>query len=282
MAVAVSAFLLGTAALCDATAAARTISGVVLDQHSGRPLAGLTVASSPAGDPYDEAMAGDAPPNLAAVHVVTTASDGSFRIDTDSSSPQVFIDIYGAPRGYVTFHGTFPAGAGALPAIHLIRPTVEERRALAQINAFRRAPGGFAAFGTRQPLIFDQNLVATARYWAVEEARAGRIGHTCAQLGNPSGCVEFNAYFHRLPGAPQDDDAGQNAAFDSDPSWRDANRLFEIEGELCHFNWRACPSGPDGSQTQTGHYINLMLAQRWIGLGEALAAAGAFFAQNLL
>lgn len=271
------------ALLCNAPALAGTISGLILGRHTGKPLAGLVVAAAPASEAYEDAMAGDASPRLPGVRTAMTNQDGRFSVETDAFTPAVAVDIYGAPQGYATFHGLFPSGIAQLPVIRLISPTIEERHALHQINAFRRAPGGNTIFGTAQPLIFDQNLVETARYWAREEARALRIGHTCAQLGEPAGCVEFNAYFYRLPGAPQDDDAGQNAAFDSNPSWDEANRLFEVEGQLCHFNWRACPSGPDSSQTQTGHYLNLMLAQHWIGLGEAVAAGyGAFFAQNLL
>lgn len=277
-AVSIFAFALAVAA----RASASTITGTVIDQRSGVPIQGLSVAVERYEGAYDPAMAGDAPASAPDVSRATTGPDGSFAVAAPAGAA-VAVAVYGGPRGYISFHGVFASKLDRLPVLRLIVATQEERRALAQINAFRVAPGGAAEFGTRQPLVFDQNLVETARYWAALEKQARRIGHTCAELANPAGCVEFNAYFHRLPGAPPDDDSGQNAAFDSDPSWSEPNHLFEIEGKRCGYNWRSCPGGAERSSAQTGHYVNLMSAQRWIGLGQAVAEGyGAFFAQNLL
>lgn len=271
-----------TLALAAARASAATVAGVVIDQRSGAPIQGITVAVERYDGAYDPMMAGDAPSRAPGVSTGTTGSNGSFSIAAPAAGA-IAVAVYGGSRGYISFHGVFASRLDRLPVLRLIAATQEERRALAQINAFRRAPGGAAEFGTQQPLVFDQNLVETARYWAAVEKQARRIGHTCAELANPTGCVEFNAYFHRLPGAPQEDDSGQNAAFDSDPSWTEPNRLFEIEGTRCGYNWHACPGGAERSSAQTGHYVNLMSAQRWIGLGQAVAEGyGAFFAQNLL
>lgn len=259
-----------------------TITGTVHDARTGRPVAGIVVAAGAYEDDFSAPMAGEAPPALPPGSVAVTARDGSYTLRIDDSIHWIALDVYGAPDGYVTYHGVFSKGLSVAPDIGLVAPTAAERRALDEINAFRRAPGGAALYGNA-PLVFDQNLVLAARYWANEERIAHRIGHTCAQLGNPVNCVEFNAYFHALPGAPQDDDAGQNTAFDPNPSWTDANRLFESEGALCHYNWYACGGGPDGSARQTGHYVNLMSARRWIGLGEAAAGGeGSYFALNVL
>jgi hypothetical protein len=269
--------------LCTATAKAATISGVVVDASTGRPLPGIAVAAAPYDGNFEAPMAGDAPPaQLVPDARALTSADGSFRVTIAATIRWIALDVYGAPHGFVTYHGVFAAGTAAISQVRLITPTAAERRALAQINAFRRAPGGAFEYGEQLPLVLDQNLVLSARYWASEEKRAHRIGHTCAQLGDPDGCIDFNAYFHALPGAPQDDDAGQNAAFDTDSSWSEPARLFEIEGSLCHYNWRACPSGRDGSAAQTGHYVNLMSARRWVGFGEAIAVDGSYFALNLL
>jgi hypothetical protein len=268
--------------ICGARAAAATISGTVIDATTGRPFEGVTVAAASYDNDLYGTMAGDAVPSLAAASV-TTGTDGSYTIAIADTASPIALDVYGSAYGFMTFHGVFAAGTTRAPQVRLIRPTAIEQRALNQINAFRRAPGGRSQYGEMQPLVFDQNLVLAARYWASEERLAHRIGHTCAQLGSPVSCIEFNAYFHSLAGAPPDDDAGQNTAFDTDASWSAANHLFEIEGALCGYNWRACPGGVDGSAAQTGHYINLMSARRWIGLGEATAPGdGSYFTVNLL
>lgn len=265
-----------------ARASASTLAGTVLDQRNGKPVEGITVAVERYDGAFDAAIAGDRPPHAPDIATSVTDANGSFRLSVPDAG-SIAVAVYGGTRGYIAFHGVFAPMLDRLPVVRLIAATQEERRALVQINAFRRAPGGASEFGTVQPLVFDQNLVETARYWASLEKRARRIGHTCSELANPAGCVEFNAYFHRLPGAPQEDDSGQNAAFDSDASWSEPNRLFEIEGARCGYNWRACAGGAERSSTQTGHYVNLMSAQRWIGLGQAVADGyGAFFAQNLL
>lgn len=270
-------FLLGAAPV-----AAATISGTVVDASTGRPLSGITVAAAAYDADFSAPIAGDTLPELAPGSYTITSNDGSYTLAVDDTSVPLAVDVYGGPRGFVTYHGVFASGTTEVPLVRLVEPTAAERRALTQINAFRRAPGGRAQYGDAQPLVFDQNLVLAARYWAGEERRAHRIGHTCAQLGQPADCIEFNAYFHALPGAPQDDDAGQNTAFDPDASWNEANRLFEIEGSLCGYNWHACTGGSDGSASQTGHYVNLMSARRWIGLGEAVADEGNYFTLNLL
>lgn len=161
---------------------------------------------------------------------------------------------------YASFHGEF--AIGELPqSIALGRVSRDERAALDQVNRFR------ARFGM-QPLTIDQNLTQTARYWAGEEKRSGRVGHTCASLGDPAGCIEFNTYFHALPGAPQRDFSGQNAAFDSIASWSDPDALFEAE-ERC-------------SACERGHFLNLIGATAWIGFGKAAGADGSYFAMNLI
>jgi hypothetical protein len=269
---------------CTVAASAATLTGVVVDARTGRPLAGLAIAASSYDGDFRGSMAGDAPPaTLPPGASTVTGPDGSYVVTVDGTSPWVMLDVYGAPRGFATYHGIFAATTTRVPLLRLVAPNAAERHALAQINAFRRAPGGNASYGIAQPLIFDQNLVLAARYWAGQQMRAHRIGHTCAALGNPVGCIEFNAYFHALPGAPPFDDAGQNAAFDTDPSWTQPDQLFEAEGNLCGYNWHACEGGRDGSASQTGHYVNLMIARRWAGFGEAAAAGdGSYFALNLL
>ena len=109
----------------------------------------------------------------------------------------------------------------------------------------------------------------SARYWASVEGRTQRIGHTCAALGNPDGCIEFNAFYHRLPGAFNDWQCGQNAAFDTISSWSDPDQGFEDEEHQ--------------AGGERGHYLNIISADRWIGLGKAgVPGIGTYFAMNVL
>ncbi|HET9030070.1 MAG TPA: CAP domain-containing protein [Candidatus Aquilonibacter sp.] len=177
------------------------------------------------------------------------------------SANEVRVVADGWDQRYASFHGTFPSGS--VPRrIALLRLTDDERNAVVRVNAFRRR------FGLA-PLHVDENLMETARYWATQERRSGRIGHTCAALGSPAGCIEFNAYFHRLPGAPADWFSGQNAAFDT------------------YSTWGAPVSGFENEETATtgerGHFLNLVDASRWIGLGETrVPGYGSYFAMNLM
>ena len=177
------------------------------------------------------------------------------------NASRVMVEADGAPLNYADFHGSFPATQPPR-VIRLLSLSADERRALDRVNAFR------ASFH-QPPLQADENLMETARYWAREERLAGRIGHTCAQLRSPAGCLEFNAYFHSLPGAPLDWFAGQNAAFDTISSWIAPETGFENE--------RLQTGG------ERGHFLNLIEASRWIGLGKTrVPGYGAYFAMNLI
>ncbi len=174
-----------------------------------------------------------------------------------------FVDVEaaGAVVGYADFHGRFPC-AKTPRSIRLTAITPDESHALDQLNRFR-------AHFELPALSIDENLTETAEYWAGEERRSGRIGHTCAALDDPAGCVEFNDFFHRLPGAPQDWDSGQNAAFDPIPSWSDPDSGFEDE--------QFKTSG------ERGHFLNLVEAKHWIGFGEVqVPGSGSYFAMNVL
>ena len=176
-------------------------------------------------------------------------------------SSRVTILADGSRIGYASFHGSFSSGAGPR-TIRLLRLSRNERAEIERINAFRKTYGA-------PPLAVDENLMETARYWAREEQTAGRIGHTCAALGAPRDCVEFNAYFHALPGAPADWFSGQNAAFDTISDWLSPESGFENE--------RLTRSG------ERGHFLNLIGATRWIGFGKSsVPGYGSYFAMNLL
>lgn len=203
---------------------------------------------------------------LTFVHVVDGATGSPLRdipvsVSRDAGDPsRVTVEAIGSKNGYANFHGSF--SAGSVPAVvRLLRLSADERRALERVNTFR------ARYGAA-PLEPDENLTETARYWAREERLSGRVGHTCATLAHPPGCIEFNAYFHGLPGAPLDWFAGQNAAFDTISSWLGPESGFENERSAAE---------------DRGHFLNLIGASRWIGLGEMrVPGYGVYFAMNLI
>lgn len=256
------------------------IDGRLVDFESGRPLAGIVVAAVPENGDPGNALASDRLTNpAAAVGTAVTAADGSFSVPLPSGGRFLF-DAFGASQSHVTFHGVFAADQYELGTLRLIAATGDESAALAQLNRFRGAPGGIGHYAAPTRLVFDENLMESARFWAQQEVRAGRIGHTCGALGNPPKCVEFDAYFHALPGAPQDWSPAQNAAFDATSSWADPNMIFEIEGRRCApaYNWRSC-----GYNEDVGHFVNIMSADRWVGLGaKGLRDAGVYYAMNLI
>ncbi len=177
-----------------------------------------------------------------------------------SAAGTIRISADGSRLGYTVFHGTF--ASNRVPAtVRLSRLSADDVRGLDRVNAFR------ASFGLA-PLTADENLTEAARYWSREERIAGRVGHTCAALGHPAGCVEFNTYYHRLPGVPATSLAGQNAAFDTLATWLAPEALFEAERN---------------GNGERGHFLNLIDARRWIGLGVAsIPGYGAYFAMNLI
>lgn len=233
------------------------VTGHVVDGETGRPAPGISIAVIPLDAVNEAEMLGDRPP--AEAMVTTTDDSGHFSVASPRSP--FLLDAYGSPTGRVTFHGRFRAGD--VGTIRLLRPTRDERAALTQLNAFRAAHGITATLG------FDENLMESARYWAALEGRAQRIGHTCAALDNPQGCVEFNVFYHRLPGAPRDWLCGQNAAFDTVSSWIDPDQGFEDEEHQ--------------TSGERGHYINIVSANRWIGFGKVgVPGVGTYFAMNVL
>ena len=272
--------LLAAPAFLGAAPGGQQIRGRIVDFESGRPLSGVVVAAvSENGDPGDIVASDQLADSSAGVDTAATDSDGSFALPQPSGAHFLF-DALGAPQSHVTFHGVFAADHVELGTLRLIAVTRDERAALAELNRFRGAPGGVGHFGAPTKLVFDENLMESARFWALQEGHAGRIGHTCADLGNPPKCVEFDAFFHALPGAPQDWSPAQNAAFTATSSWADPNMLFEIEGRRCApaYDWRRC-----GYNEEVGHFVNIMSAEHWVGLGaKGQHDAGVYYAMNLI
>ncbi len=256
------------------------LQGRVVDFASGRALAGIVVAAAPANDDFAKMLKGDRlSESEPGIVTAVTDVDGRFVLPVPLGERFLF-DTFGEPQAHVTFHGLFAVGSANLGTVRLIEPTRDERTALEELNRFRGAPGGRGGYGAQTKLVFDENLMESARFWAAQEVRAERIGHTCNALGNPPNCVEFNSFLHNLAGVPPEWSAAQNAAFDDVSSWADPNTMFEIEGRRCAspYNWRDC-----GYNEEVGHFVNIMSASRWIGLGaEGAQNSGVYYAMNLI
>jgi len=196
-----------------ATPAAETITGKIVDAGTGIGIGGITVAAAPeAGQVLLNAMSGSsAPVGNPNVATATTKSDGTFTITcgttltlygTDFCSTAqfgVFLSAYGgASYSMNSFHGTFGSGgfnygAGGsgtnVGTLKLTNPNAEEVTELAHLNAFRAAPGpgseyGYsgatypqyssnALYGYANNLVFDENLIEIAKYWAAETHAGG-------------------------------------------------------------------------------------------------------------
>ena len=195
-----------------------TIIGKIVDAGTGNPVSGLTVAVESAIAGNTAAMAGSSAPGGALTAV--TAADGTFTITNTLSSPyqtDFYLDVYGGAgysnnsiHGQFYVGGKFGVGGGAMSAtgvsdlgtMKLTNPTAEEATTLARMNTFRASPGGFPAYANNAILVFDENLLETAGYWATETHTAGVVGHTCTSIGSPAGCIEPNTYLQSLPGSP--------------------------------------------------------------------------------
>lgn len=255
-----------------------SFAGTIVDYATGRPLEGVPVSIAARTDQAERDLSGARVAN----GYITVLTDAQGRFEFGAVPQRVLITAYGETRGHVTYHGAFEKPPASL-TLRLIAPNAEERHALAEMNAFRQVKS-LLLHTAVSPVTFDENLMETARFWASLERNANRIGHTCAALRAPAGCIEFNTYLHALPGAMLEEFSGQNAAFDSEPSWAQSLELFENEGAYCApaYDWRRCDDGREGSLTQTGHFKNLMVATRWVGFGKATSASGGYFAQNVL
>jgi len=299
-----------------ATPAAETITGKIVDAGTGLGIGGITVAAAPGiGSVLQAAMSGSsAPVGNTNVATATTASDGSFTINcgtalkvsgTDycaSANFSIYFAAYGgASYGMNSFHGTFGSGfnygqggsGSNVGTLKLTNPNAEEVTELAHLNAFRAAPGpgseygnsgatypaysSNALYGNANSLVFDENRIEVAHYWAAEMHQGGTYGHTCATINNPPGCVDPLTYGGTLPGVrPANFGDAQNVAAGF-VSWTDnasfsgtatgsAETAFELEGGNTYgasecstaYDAKTCTfSDPPGG---AAHFSNIMSA----------------------
>lgn len=247
------------------------VRGIAVDDTWGQPIAGATVIVS-----QNTAIVGATPPPPSASPwpMATTAPDGSFDVkNVPPSTWDMNFDFIAAgypdyPNaqwveifshdGHVAYHGIYTistSGTTSLGKIAIALPTTTDNAWLAGIN-HDRAYVGTPAVTT--PLAFDSVTLETARYWAEEEASVGFFAHQCPS--SATSCVGFWLWateHHSLP------DSQNIAFFFSD--WTVAEAQFMAEQANCPGgNWQTCTSAEN-----TGHYIDIMSASNWAGVGEA-------------
>jgi len=266
--------------------------GIAVDDTTGQPIAGATIVIS-----QQTVIAGaTAPPSGSKPWPsATSAPDGSFDVQNVPRSLQTFdfsfvgarfpmypnyqwIQIF-SPDGHASYHGIWtinPSGTTDLGKIGIAMPTADETAWLTKLNLDRSTVGTPAV---TVPLILDSVTLQTARYWAQEMAAEGFYAHQCPAASTT--CTAFWLYgtqHHSLPDS-------QNIDYGTLPTmWPTAESQFMVEQANCvNGNWLTCTYAEN-----TGHYINIMSATRWVGFGIAagknpsnqLGTNTAFFVQN--
>ncbi len=223
----------------------------------------ITGATAPPSMPGDDAMA-------------VTNSGGAFALNTSATGAQFIMVFPGAGDKVhaAAIHRTtsLVAGKNALPTQLMAAVTSDEAAWLTQVNADRAANGS-------APLVFDEALLESGRYWANFMATTGYFNHCipASSCGGPSATpppgaapqdatpatrdAYFNAYFGGW---------GENIAAGF-PTWAAAESAFMAEKANCPGDTATgCPF-----TESTGHFLNIVdPSYLWAGLGEGLNGAG--------
>jgi hypothetical protein len=262
------------------------VAGIAVDEATGRPIAGAGVYVS-----GGTVIAGATPPAPAASPwpSTTTAADGSFDVKNVATSSWTasfayagagypvytnaqWIEIFPVD-GHAAFHAirsVAAAGTTTLGSIAIALPSSADITWLNQINSDRATLGVPAV---TSPLIFDSITLQTARYWAVQMESGDFFAHTCP--AEPTTCVAFWLYETQRGSVPSAQNISEQG---SNGSWQAAEAAFMAETANCpSSDWQTCPY----TET-TGHYINIMEAANWAGVGSAQTAAPIvqYYAEN--
>jgi hypothetical protein len=265
-------------------ASAGDATGRVIDAVTGRGVAGAVVVVSPQAYP-----GGQPPPVKSGAPRSTTDVHGYFHVRellqnkmsswswkyVDQSIPDLpypeWVEVF-PPKGVAraVYHGFQTVRYGksnALGTVSLLEPTVIEIQWARGVGHDRRHLG---TPPSRQTLVFDDVTLAAGRRWAAYMAANEWFSHGCPapHTGYPP-CQQtwlWEIANHGMPSA-------ENIAYGG-PLWRAAEASFMAERTNCPHggNWKTCPY----SET-TGHYINIMAASHWLGLGEAAASDGSVY-----
>ena len=244
--------------------------GRVVDDVTGQPIAGAVVIVS-----NRTVIAGPTPPAASASPwpMATTDASGSFDVKglpvsgVDNNFSYVgagypdyphaqWLEIF-SPDGHAAYHGIWtvnPTGTTSLGTIMVAMPSAADAAWLAQINSDRMTIGNPVQPGN---LTFDSATLETARFWANEMATQGFYAHQCPATDTM--CKAFWLYetqAHSLP-------SSQNIAFGF-ANGIAAEAAFTAEVANCPGgNWQKCTYAEN-----TGHYINIMSATYWAGVGS--------------
>lgn len=220
-----------------------------------------------------------APPSLPSDDVMAvTNSGGAFALSTAATGAQ-YIMVFPAASDKVhaaAIHRTttLVAGKNALPTQLMAAVTSDEAAWLTQVNADRAANGA-------APLVFDEALLESARYWANFMGTTGYFNHCipASSCGGgsatpPPGAAPqdatpatrdayFNAYFGGW---------GENIAAGFG-DWQGAESAFMAEKANCPGDTAVgCPFSES-----TGHFLNIVdQSYLWVGLGEATGGAAPY------
>jgi uncharacterized protein YkwD len=258
-------------------AASPDVAGTAVDDVTGRPIAGAIVYVS-----GTTAIAGATPPAAPASPwpMTTTAADGSFDVKNVPPSTWTasftyagagypvypnaqWIEIFPAD-GHAAFHALrsiATVGTTALGNIAIALPSATDAAWLNQINSDRAALG---VPSVNSPLVFDSVTLQTARYWASAMESGGFFAHTCPAA--PTACVEFWLYETQRGSIPSAQNISEQG---SSGSWQAAEAAFMAETANCPgADWQTCTYAET-----TGHYINIMAAANWAGVGSAQTPA---------
>lgn len=268
-------------------AAVPVLTGTAVDDATGRPIAGAVVYVS-----GGTAIAGATPLPATATPwpTVTTAADGSFDVTNVPASDWTvsftyvgagypvygnaqWIEIF-SPDGHAAFHALrsiATTGTTNLGNIAIALPNAGDVAWLNQINTDRATLG---VPRVSSPLVFDSVTLQTARYWAGQMESGNFFAHMCPAV--PATCVEFWLYETQHGSVPSAQNISEQSA---SGSWLAAEAAFMAETANCPgANWQTCTY----SET-TGHYINIMEATNWAGVGMAQtlsAPAVQYYAEN--
>jgi hypothetical protein len=267
--------------------AAPDVAGFAVDDTTGRPIAGALVYVSGA-----TAIAGATPPAAPAVPWPSglTASDGSFDVKNVPPSTWTvnfgyvgagyptyedaqWIEIF-SPDGHAAFHALrsiATAGTTNLGNIAIALPSATDLAWLDQINSDRATVG---VPRVENPLTFDSITLQTARYWAGQMEAGDFFAHTCPAA--VAGCIEFWLFETQRGSVPSAQNISQQGP---GGSWQAAESAFMAETANCPgADWQTCSYGET-----TGHYINIMAAAGWAGVGAAqtlVAPSAEYYAEN--
>ena len=247
------------------------VKGFAVDETTGAAISGANVVIS-----QSAVIAGATPPAATASPWprTTTAPDGSFDVHNVAPSTWTmdfsyvgggypiyanaqWVQIFSSD-GHAAYHGIASiatTGTTDLGRVKIALPTSTDLAWLAGINS-DRANVGTPPVTT--PLNFDSVTLQTARYWANQMASNGFFAHGCPP-STPS-CSAFWLYETQHGSIP----SSQNIAY-SYSTWQQAESAFMAEQSTCPGgNWQTCTFSES-----TGHYISIMSANYWAGVGIA-------------